>query len=207
MTWPLTHSAASVQRNPTTGAMSPGSPSLSIGLFSTLRRTISSLLPAKNMSVAVGPGATQLAVMRVPLSSLAIVRTSASTAALDAVYAPYPGGRLPTTDDVTATIRPPPPPPPRGRRFAASRRHRNAPRRFTASTRSKDSVAVPATVGYASSSTPALATRMCAPAPPNADRAASKSDRAPASSETSARTATARGSDAASASASSARDA
>ncbi|CAL5076673.1 unnamed protein product [Urochloa decumbens] len=206
MTWPLIHSAASVQRNPTTGAMSPGSPSLSIGLLTTLFRTISSLLPAKNMSVAVAPGATQLAVMRVPLSSLAMVRTSASTAALVAVYAAYLGGRLATTDDVTATIRPPPP---RGRRRAASRMHRNAPRRFTASTRSKSSVAVSATVGYLSSSTPALATRMCgAPAPaPKEDSAASKRERTPDSSETSARTATARGSDAASASASSPRDA
>ncbi|CAL5066905.1 unnamed protein product [Urochloa decumbens] len=204
MTWPLIHSAASVQRNPTTGAMSPGSPSLSIGLLTTLFRTISSLLPAKNMSVAVAPGATQFAVMRVPLSSLAMVRTSASTAALVAVYAAYLGGRLATTDDVTATIRPPPP---RGRRRAASRMHRNAPRRFTATTRSKSSVAVSATVGYLSSSTPALATRMCGAPAPKEDSAASKRERTPDSSEMSARTATARGSDAASASASSPRDA
>ncbi|CAM0877543.1 unnamed protein product [Alopecurus aequalis] len=204
MTWPLTHSAASVQRNPTTGAMSPAFPIRSIGLVSAIRLTVSSLFPEKNMSVAVAPGATQFAVTRVPLSSLAIVRTIASTAALDAVYAAYPVGRDGTTDDVTATIRPPPP---RGSRLAASRRHRNAPRVFTAKTRSKSAVAVSATDGYLSSSTPAFATRMCGAAQPKADSAASKRDRTLASSDTSALTATARGSSAASASASAALDA
>uniref|UniRef100_J3MIV8 Uncharacterized protein n=1 Tax=Oryza brachyantha TaxID=4533 RepID=J3MIV8_ORYBR len=87
ITWPLTHSAASVQRNPTTGAMSPTSPSRPIGFAALNLSTASSLFPAKNSSVATGPGATQFTVTRDGPTSFAITRTIASTAAFDAAYA------------------------------------------------------------------------------------------------------------------------
>ncbi|MCI83158.1 hypothetical protein A2U01_0104433, partial [Trifolium medium] len=44
--------------------------------------------PSKNSSVAVGPGATQFAVIPVPFNSFARIFVIASTPAFDAVYAP-----------------------------------------------------------------------------------------------------------------------
>ena len=58
--------------------------------------------------MAVGPGATALTVMSRPRSSLARMRVSASTAALDAVYALSAGGASRTTCEDTLTIAPPP---------------------------------------------------------------------------------------------------
>ncbi|KAK8964037.1 hypothetical protein KSP40_PGU006439 [Platanthera guangdongensis] len=51
-----------------------------------------------NSSVATGPGATQFAVIRVPLSSFTKTLTIASTAAFEAVYASYPGRFINTSD-------------------------------------------------------------------------------------------------------------
>ncbi|CAA6667152.1 unnamed protein product [Spirodela intermedia] len=96
------------------------------------------------MSVSVGPGATQLAVMPVPASSFASTVTIASTAALDPTYAANPGFRCATIEEVTAIIRPPPP---RGRRFAASRQQRKAPRVLTLNMWSKESSVVAARDG------------------------------------------------------------
>ncbi|KAL0911041.1 hypothetical protein M5K25_019144 [Dendrobium thyrsiflorum] len=117
MTCPLTHSPASEQRNPTTGPISSVAPSLPIGFISADLFTSSSVFPAKNISVATGPGATQFAVTFVPLSSFDKILTNASTAAFDVVYAPYPGRFIATSDVVSATILPPPP---RTTRLAAS---------------------------------------------------------------------------------------
>ncbi|KAL5767928.1 hypothetical protein ACOSQ2_014711 [Xanthoceras sorbifolium] len=50
----------------------------------------SPVFPSKNMSVAIGPGATQFAVIPVPFSSFANTFTIVWTAAFDAAYASYP---------------------------------------------------------------------------------------------------------------------
>lgn len=62
--------------------------------------------------------------------------------------------------------------------MAASRRHRNAPRAFTANAASKSAADVSASLGYVLTARPAQATRMCAAPPPNAASAASKGPRA-----------------------------
>ncbi|KVH90593.1 hypothetical protein Ccrd_007361 [Cynara cardunculus var. scolymus] len=122
--WPLIHSPASLAKNPTNGATSSGCPSLSNGLCSTALFTI-----ASNISVAIGPGATQFAVILVPFSSFARIFTIVSTAALDAAYPPNPGVRATTIDDVRQIILPPPP---RFNRFAASLQHKYGPLVLTA---------------------------------------------------------------------------
>nr|CAB3448194.1 unnamed protein product [Digitaria exilis] len=136
------------------------------------------------MGVATGPGATLLAVIPVPASSLASTFVMASTAAL----APYPGRSDATLDDEKVTMRPPPP---RATRRAASRQHRKAPRAFTANAASHCSGVVSAMHGYDASCTPAAATTTCRSGP-NAASAASNSDATCSGSDTSAATATAR---------------
>eukprot|EP01018_Ginkgo_biloba_P033137 Gb_39930 [translate_table: standard] len=53
-----------------------------MGFALPMASAVASSFPAKNMSVATGPGATQLAVIRVPLNSLARILVIVSTAAL-----------------------------------------------------------------------------------------------------------------------------
>ena len=65
------------------------------------------VFPFMNSSVATGPGATALTVISRPRSSLASVWTSDSTAALDALYAPYLGNDFATSLLEKAMIRPP----------------------------------------------------------------------------------------------------
>ena len=61
----------------------------------------------RNAAVAVGPGATALTVMSRPRNSLARMRVSTSTAALDAAYALSSGGATRTMLVDTLTIEPP----------------------------------------------------------------------------------------------------
>lgn len=130
MVCPLIHSAASVDKKPTNGDMSSVWPRRPCGHIDMDRWIHSSVPPLKNMSVATGPGATQLTVMRVPLSSLARILVMASTAALEAVYAPVFSLREAVRDDDSTMILPPPP---RLIRFAPSLQHRNEPLAFTLS--------------------------------------------------------------------------
>lgn len=88
MTCPLIHSLASLAKNPTTFAMSLVSPSLPNRFYAFTFSTISLLSPAKNISVATGPGETQFTVICVPLSSFARILDMASMAAFEAVYEP-----------------------------------------------------------------------------------------------------------------------
>src|SRR4051812_43976028 len=82
MTWPLTQWPAGEARKATTSAMSAGVPRRSSGGCAASRATVSSSLPSKNRSVAVGPGATVLTVTSRPRSSRARTMVSASTAPL-----------------------------------------------------------------------------------------------------------------------------
>ncbi len=66
----------------TTAAMSSGCPSLSRGGSLVQVSMNAFVLPRKKSSVATAPGATQLAVILVPLSSLARILMNVSTAAL-----------------------------------------------------------------------------------------------------------------------------
>src|SRR5215218_7674870 len=84
--WPLIQRAGPA-RNETTSAMSSGRPRRFIGFMPAMRLIVSSSLPSRNNAVAVGPGATVLAVMSRPFSSLAMIGLSASMAALLAAYA------------------------------------------------------------------------------------------------------------------------
>ncbi|URE08758.1 hypothetical protein MUK42_37755 [Musa troglodytarum] len=118
------------------------------------------------MGVAVAPGATPLAVMRVPLSSFASTVVITSTAAFVAAYAPNPGLSPPTPDDEKVMIRPPPP---RTRRFAASRQQRNVPLAFTPNIWSKLSSVVSTIDGYRASLTAAAVTSMCKSGPKGLD--------------------------------------
>uniref|UniRef100_A0A804LZ58 Uncharacterized protein n=1 Tax=Zea mays TaxID=4577 RepID=A0A804LZ58_MAIZE len=186
MTWPLTQAAASLARNATTGATSVVSAMRPMDCCSTLRRNASSF-PAKNSSVRTGPGATTFAVTPFAATSLARIFVIASTAALVAVYAAYPGRSVPTMDDENVTMRPPLL---AGTRFAASRHTRNVPRTFTANMASKSSTAVSASAGYLALRRPAQQTTMCG-GDPNASSARSKSACTASGSDTSARTATA----------------
>uniref|UniRef100_A0A0E0EYK2 Disease resistance R13L4/SHOC-2-like LRR domain-containing protein n=1 Tax=Oryza meridionalis TaxID=40149 RepID=A0A0E0EYK2_9ORYZ len=188
MTWPFTHAAASLTRNATTGATSVVSAIRPIDLSSTFLTNASSF-PAMNSSVLTGPGATTFAVIPFAATSFAMILVIASTAPFVAVYAAYPGRSVPRMDDENVTTRPPAP---AGMRFAASRHTRNVPRTLTASMASKSSTAVSASDGYLDSRRPAQATTMCGGVP-NASSARSNSARTAAGSDTSARTATARG--------------
>ncbi|CAA7394849.1 unnamed protein product [Spirodela intermedia] len=190
-TWPLIHWPASEARKPTTGAMSSVSPRRPRGTKSTALFTSSSLFPAKNISVATAPGATQFAVIPVPRSSFASTFVIASTAAFDAAYAANLGNSDPTTEEEMLMILPPPP---RTSRFAASRQHRKTPFAFTAKVASQSSSGVAASGGYLGSSTPADETRIWA-APPKAASAASNRAFTSTALETSARTAIARDGD------------
>nr|CAB3499490.1 unnamed protein product [Digitaria exilis] len=105
--------------------------------LATLSMNASSF-PARNSSVRTGPGATTLAVIPFAATSLARILVIASTAALLATYAPYPGGSAATVVDENATMRPPLC---AGMRRAASRHTRNLPRVFTANVASKSSTA------------------------------------------------------------------
>uniref|UniRef100_A0A2P2JUH4 Uncharacterized protein n=1 Tax=Rhizophora mucronata TaxID=61149 RepID=A0A2P2JUH4_RHIMU len=97
------------------------------------------------MSVAIGPGATQFAVMLVPFSSFASIFVIASTAAFVAVYVGATFGlrELASTDDSIMIL----PPPPLFILFAASLQHKNEPLKFTLQIRSKSSREVVAMEG------------------------------------------------------------
>jgi hypothetical protein len=78
--------------------------------------------------VAIGPGATQFAVIPVPLSSFASIFVIVSTAAFDAVYVAEFGLNAPTDELDNNMILPPPP---CLILFAASLKHKNVPLQLT----------------------------------------------------------------------------
>ena len=106
--WPLTHRPAGPTRNDTTPAMSSGRPSRPSGGSAASCSCSSAVVLCRNASVAVGPGATALTVTSRPRSSLARMRVSTSTAALDDAYALSSGGATRTMLVEMFTIEPPP---------------------------------------------------------------------------------------------------